>query len=253
MSFAFLTRHGGLGCTTWLVPTMSCEWKWLLRAVEGLRFYPTWSWQINPLQSWMLVEETRLQGQRWRMVYYSNSSSQSIISFAPFSWAPVPTGWCEEGRRTPAHTVGCVMVEEPEFSSENPELLYGQWACLPFVLREALSLCIVNSFEKIVQSKGESEPCSQEVDEKHERPVENCLLTVMSSLLVRDSQEQVWALQFPTMSTWETTCLVFESLAAWVPGEGWSLGLVPPTFCGLRFHCYFWSLTWLILTPSLGT
>jgi len=124
----------------------------------------------------MLVEGTRLQGQRWRMVYYSNSSSQHIISFAPFPWAPFPTGWCEEGRRTPAHTVGRVTVEEPEFSSENPEPLYGQWACLPFVARETLSLSLYSKqpWKNSLEQRTVSASLTQYV-QKCKRPMENCL------------------------------------------------------------------------------
>jgi len=192
----------------------------------------------------MLVEGTRLQGQRWRMVYYSNSSSQHIISFAPFPWAPFPTGWCEEGRRTPAHTVGRVTVEEPEFSSENPEPLYGQWACLPFVARETLSLSLYSK-----------------------QPWKNSLEQRTVSALLTRSRREAWE----THGELSPYCDVFTSgqgqprggvsslgpyhvhlgnympgcwvPRAWVPGEGWSLGIVPLTFRGLRFQCYFWSPT----------
>lgn len=79
------------------------------------------------------------------------------------------------------HSGLCVIAEEPEFSSENPECV-----CMG---REHAFLCSEGDIAIQTALKNSPEqktvPCSQEV-EKHERPMENSLLTERSSLVVRE-------------------------------------------------------------------
>lgn len=61
----------------------------------------------------MLAGDTRLPGQRQRMLLLKAIAVARVSAFALLPRVPIPVGRCEEVQVTQAHVVGCITKEGP--------------------------------------------------------------------------------------------------------------------------------------------